>query len=80
MCEHLGDSAFTGEKVKGDNDSAIKEHNLFCNHSSSFDDFSILPSNNNDFKVTLMEIFLINRGHPPFNKNKYSLPLELSND
>ena len=42
MCEHLGVSAFTGKSVKGHNDSAIKEHHLFCNHSSGFDDFSIL--------------------------------------
>ena len=68
MCEHLGVSALTGKRVKGDNDSAIKEHHLFCNHSSGFDDFSILASNNNDFKVTLMESLLINRDHPPFNK------------
>ena len=48
---------------KGDNDSAIKEHHLFRNHSSSFDDFSILVSNNNDFKVTLMES--LNQQRPP---------------
>ena len=79
MCELVGVSALTGERVKGDNDSAIKEH-LFCNHSSSFDDFSILASNNNDFKVSLMESLLINRDHPPLNKNRHSLPLELFND
>ena len=80
MCEHLGVSAFTGKRVKGDNDSAIKEHHLFCNYSSGFDDFSILASNNNDFKVTLMESLLINRDHPPLNKNKHSLPLEIFDD
>ena len=80
MCEHLGVSALTGKRVKGDNDSAIKEHHLFCNHSSGFDDFSILASNNNDFKVTLMESLLINRDHPPLNKNRHSLPLELFDD
>ena len=52
MCEHLGVFAVTGKRVKGDNDSAIKGHHLFCNHLSGFDDFSILASNNND--VTLM--------------------------
>ena len=46
MCEHLAVSALIGKKVKGDNDSVVKEH-LFCNHSSGFDDFSILASNNN---------------------------------
>ena len=74
MCEHLAVSALTGKRVKGDNDSAIKEHHLFCNYSSGFDDFSILASNNNDFKVTLMESLLINRDHPPLNKNWHSLP------
>ena len=77
MCEHLGISALTGQRVKGDDDSAITEHLLFCNHTPEFEDFSILPSNNNDFKVTLMESFLINRDHPPLSKNKQSLPLEL---
>ena len=80
MSEHLGVSALTGKRVKEDNDSAIKEHHLFCNHSPGFDDFSILASNNNDFKVTLMESLLINRDHPPLNKNRHSLPLELFDD
>ena len=80
MCEHLGVSAPTGKRVKGNNDSAMKEHHLFCNHSSGFDDFSILASNNNDFKVTSMESPLINRDDPPLNKNRHSLPLELFDD
>ena len=80
MCEHLGVSALTGKRVKGDNNSAIKECHLFCNHSSRFDDFPILASKNNDFKVTLMESLLINRDHPPLNKNRHSLPLELFDD
>ena len=77
MCEHLGISALTGKRVKGDDDSAIKEHLLFCNHTPDFEDFSILATNNNEFKVTLMDSLLINRDHPPLNKNKQSLPLEL---
>ena len=77
MCEQLGISALTGKRVKGDDDSAIKEHLLFCNVTPAFEDFSILATNNNDFKVTLMESLLINRDQPPLNKNKQSLPLEL---
>ena len=80
MCGHLGVSALTGKRVKWDNDSDIKEHHLFCNHSSDFDDFSILASNSNDFKVTLMESLLTNRDHPHLNKNRYLLPLELFDD
>ena len=81
MCEHLGVSALNGKRVKGNNHSAVKEHNLFCNHSSGFDDFSMLASNNNDFKVRLMKNFLMNRDHALLNKNnRHSLPLELFDD
>ena len=69
--------ACPGKRVKGDGDSAIKEHLLFCNHTPDFEDFSILVTINNDFKVTLMEILLINRDHTPLNKNNQSLPLEI---
>ena len=64
MYAHLGVSALTGKRVKGDNDFAIKE-----NHLSGFNDFSVLASDKNDFKVTLTESFLSNRDHPPLNKN-----------
>ena len=66
--------------MKGDNDSPIKDPHLFSNHSSDFDDFSILARNNNDFKITLMENLLINRDLPPLNRNRHSLPLELFDD
>ena len=76
MCGHLKIAAVTGKKVKGDDESAIKEHLLFCNHSPDFEDFSILTTNNIDFKPTLMGSLLIKRDHPPLNKNKQSLPLK----
>ena len=77
MCEHLGISALTEKRVKGDDDSANKEHLLFCNHAPDFENFSIFATNNNEFKVTLMESLIINRDHPPLNKNNQSLPLKL---
>ena len=55
----------------------LKKHLLFCNHTPDFEDFSILATNNNNFKVTLVESLLINKDHPVLNKNKQSLPLEL---
>ena len=76
MCKHLAIFPLTEKRVKGDDDSAIKEHLLFCNHTTDFEDFSALATNNNEFKVTLMERLLINRDDPPLNKNKQSLPLE----
>ena len=45
--------------MKNDDDSAIKEHLLFCNYTSDFEDFSILATNNNDIKVMVMESLLI---------------------
>ena len=36
MCEHLGISALTGKRVKGDDDSAIKEHLLFLQSQTRF--------------------------------------------
>ena len=53
MSEHLRVSALTGKRIKGDNDFAIKEHHLLCNHLSGSDDFSILTSNNNDVRSCL---------------------------
>ena len=42
MCETFGISALSRKTVKGDDDSTIKEHLLFCNHSPGLEDlFSI---------------------------------------
>ena len=76
MCEHLGILAVTGKRVKSDDDSAIVEHLLFWYHSPDFENDTVLLTNNNDFKVTLMENLLINRDHPPLKKNKQSLRLD----
>ena len=70
MWEPLGISAHTGKRVKGDYDSAIKEHLLFCNHAPDFENFSVLATNNNGFKLTSMISLLINRDHPSLIKNK----------
>ena len=57
ICEHLGISHLTGKKVKIDNNKlmAIQEHLLCCNYSPSFEDFSILTRESNDFKLKIME-------------------------
>ena len=47
MSKHLEISALTGKRVKDDDDSAIKEHVLFCNHIPDFEGISILATNNN---------------------------------
>ena len=37
MCEHLAVSALTEKRVKGDDDSVIKEHLLFCSNAPDFE-------------------------------------------
>ena len=68
MWKHLGVSALTGKRVKGNDDSAIKKYLYFCNHPLDFEDFAITTTSSNDFKVTLMESLLIDRDHPRLNK------------
>ena len=79
ICEHLGISHLTEKKVKIDNNklTAIQEHLLCCNYSPSFEDFSILTRESNDFKLKIMESLLIARDKPVLNKADSSLPLEL---
>ena len=62
------------------NDSVIKEHRLFCSHLPGLDHFSILPSNNQGFKVTLMKSLLITGEYHSLNKNRHLLPSEVFDD
>ena len=68
--EHLRISALTGKRVKCVDNSAIKEHLLFCNLAPDFEDFSIQDTNNKNFKVALMDSLLINKDHHLLNKYK----------
>ena len=79
ICEHLGISHLTEKKIKIDNNklTAIQEHLLCCNYCPSFEDFSILTRESNDFKLKIMESLLIACDKPILNKADSSLPLEL---
>ena len=56
ICEHLGISHLTEKKVKIDNNklTAIQEHLLCCNYCPSFEDFSLLTRESNDFKLKII--------------------------
>ena len=56
MFEHWGIFAFAGKRVKSDDDSAIKENPLFCNHAPDFEDLSILATNKNDLALLQMNV------------------------
>ena len=55
-CEYLGVSPHTAKKVKGNYDSAIKEHHLFCNHFSGFDYFSVTTLSKKLFYLFAKEV------------------------
>ena len=54
--EHIGISPLTFNKVK----PSVRDHLLFCDHSPSFDDFTILTHGNNKFLLEIKESLLIN--------------------
>ena len=70
LCEHLGISHLTDKKVKIDKNKlkAIQEHILFCNFSPSIEDFYILTTESNEFKLKIMKSLFIERDQPMLNK------------
>ena len=66
----------TQKRVKNPKKSAIMDHILLEGHNATYDDFSILISENNQFKLHLQESLLIKRDKPELNRNLYTHPLE----
>ena len=76
--EHIGISLLTRRKVKPKG-SAVSDHLLLCNHSPSFENFSVLIKENKKFLLELKESLLIMRDKPSLNRNIRSAPLYLFN-
>ena len=74
--EHIEISPLTRKKVKPKG-SAISGHLLLCNHSSSFEYFSVLTKENKKFLLELKESLLIMTDKPSLNRNIRSAPLYL---
>ena len=74
--EHIGISPLTRKQVKPKK-SSVADHLLLCNHSASYDDFSILTRDNSKFLLELKENLLILRDKPSLNRNITSAPLYL---
>ena len=74
--EHIGISTLTKKQVKLKN-SSVADHLLFCNHSASYYDFSILTRENKNVLLELKESLLIMRDKPSLNRNITSAPLYL---
>ena len=75
--EHMGISNLTGKRLKCVKQSAVSDHLLECNCSIDFDDFDILASDANKFRLLIKESLLIKRDQPQLNKTIKSFPLKL---
>ena len=75
--KHIDVSPLTGKKVKPINNSAVRDHLLYCNYLPSFDNFSILSHENKKFLLEIKKSLLIMRDKPSLNRNISSAPLYL---
>ena len=53
------------------------DHILLEGHNATYNDFSILISEHNQFKLHHKKSLLIKRDKPELNRNIYTYPLEL---
>ena len=74
ISEHIGISPLIRKQVKPMS-SSIADHLLPCNHSASYDGFSILTRKNKTFLLELSEILLIMRDKPSLDRSIKSAPL-----
>ena len=72
--ERTGISPITRKQVKPKS-SSVADHLLLYNHSSSYDDFSILTRENKNFLLKSKESLLKMRYKPSLNRNITSAPL-----
>ena len=79
--EHLGLSLRTGKKYsynpKNSNNTAVLNHINCCKPDSSFKNFKIIGSAQNDYHLRLKESLLIKLNNPLLNKSVQSTPLLL---
>ena len=57
--EHMGISNLTEKRVKNVKQSAVSDHLLQCDCSINFDNFDILASETNNFRLLIKEICLL---------------------
>ena len=74
--EHIGISLLIKKQFKPKNNSAA-DHLLLCNHSASYDNFSMLTREKKNILLKLKESLLIMRNEPSLNRNITLAPLYL---
>ena len=77
--EHIGLSPLTFKKCKPSEESAVRDHLLFCDNDPSFEEFSVLAKASSKFSLEIKESLLIKRDTPNLNRNTASAQLLLFN-
>ena len=81
MFEHLGTSLATGNNYtynpKNNNNTAVLNHINCGNCEATLDNFKIIGSARNDYKLCLKESLVIQLHKYDLNKNVTSMPLKL---
>ena len=73
----MGISNLTEKRVKNVKQSAGSDHLLQCNCSINFDDFDILASETNNYRLLIKESLLIMCDKPALNRTTTLFPLKL---
>ena len=73
----MGISNLTGKRLKNVKQPAVSDHLLQCNCTINFDDFIILATDGNKFKLVLRKSLLIKGDKPILKRTTKSFPLEL---
>ena len=75
--EQLDISNLTGKRVKNVKESAVSDHLLQCDCTIDLENFDILASDSNSFRLLIKESLLIKREKPVLNRTVKSFPLKL---
>ena len=72
----MGISNLTEKPVKNMKESTVSDHCLQCDSVISFDDFDVLATDTNNFRLLIKESLLIKRDKPTLNGTIKSFPLK----
>ena len=72
----MGISNLTEKRVKNVKESAVSDHLLQCDCSINFDNFHVLVSETNNFRLLIKESLLVTRDKPVLNRTTTSFPLK----
>ena len=74
----MGGSALTGKILRGQNNTAVKEHLKQCISKVSFENFEILfKDSTSEYNLMIKESLYIHRENPILNIQGNSIPLTL---